>query len=244
MYPLFSARLPTAPALTAASTASLNLPNNTPVKTALVIFDLDGTLLNTITDIGRACNHALDALGLPTHPIEAYTRMVGNGFRNLVQRASPDSSPELIDRLVALSREYYNDHNTESTAPYPGIPAVLEALVESGTKIAVASNKYISATDKIIRFYFPNTPFVAIEGQREGRPIKPDPSVIFDILNTTGIPAEKAVLIGDSTVDLQTAINAGIRHITVAWGFSPASELKEAGADPLVTTPDQILSLI
>ena len=210
-----------------------------------VIFDLDGTLLNTITDLGKACNHSLSMSGLPVHPVSAYNRMVGNGFRTLIQRAAPEGTPpEVIDRLTSLSREYYDNHCMESTVPYPGIPGLLEELKARGVRMAVASNKYQAAVDRIIRHYFPDIPFIAIEGQREGRPIKPDPAILSVIMEENRISETSAFMVGDSTVDIETARRAGIPGIAVSWGFSPIEELTPAHPDHIVSDPSQILSVI
>lgn len=208
------------------------------------IFDLDGTLLNTITDLGRACNYALSETGLPVHPLPEYNRMVGNGFRKLIERAAPhDTSATEINRLIEISRNYYDNHCMETTTPYPGIPALLEQMTERGIRIAVASNKYQSAVERIIHAYFPNIPFVAIEGQRELRPIKPDPAILEEIIRHNGFSREHTLMIGDSSVDIETARRAGIKSVAVTWGFSPKEELIAASPDFIVETSDDILKL-
>lgn len=210
-----------------------------------VIFDLDGTLLNTIADLGKACNHALSSLGMPTHAVADYQKMVGNGFRTLIERAAPEGTPsETLDRLTALSREYYDCHCMESTEPYPGIPELLEELKTRGVRMAVASNKYQAAVERIIRHYFPDIDFIAVEGQREGRPIKPDPAILKSIMALNPLPETSTFMVGDSTVDIETARNAGIQSIAVTWGFSPQQELLEAAPDYLVSHPSQILPII
>ena len=217
------------------------------MKKALAIFDLDGTLLNTISDLGTACNHALRQLGLPRHPLEAYNKMVGNGLRKLVERSAPEASKETINRLIALTKEYYNGHCTDTTRPYPGMPELLDELVSRGVMVAVASNKYQEGTDRIIRHFFPLVPFIAIEGQNEERPIKPDPAILLDIIKTAektaGEPlgGSEVIMVGDSTVDIDTARRAGIESIAVAWGFSPLVEIETARPDHVVTEASQIL---
>ena len=210
-----------------------------------VIFDLDGTLLNTINDLGKACNHALSLMGLPVHQVSEYNKMVGNGFRKLIERAAPEgTSPETLDRLTGLSRAYYDSHCMESTEPYPGIPRLLEDLKAKDVRMAVASNKYQAAVDRIIRYYFPDVPFIAVEGQREERPIKPDPAIILNIMAHNEIEGTPVYMVGDSTVDIQTAARAGVTSIAVTWGFSPEKELLQACPDHVVTNPSQSLSLI
>ena len=210
-----------------------------------VIFDLDGTLLNTISDLGKACNHALSVSAMPTHPVADYHRMVGNGFRKLIERAAPPAtSPETLDCLTRLSREYYDNHCMESTTPYPRIPELLEELQARGVKLAVASNKYQAAVDRIIRHYFPKIEFVSIEGQRDDRPIKPDPTILKSIMADDALSEARAIMVGDSTVDIETARKAGIPSIAVTWGFSPQQELVDAAPDHLVDSPSQILPIV
>lgn len=210
----------------------------------LVIFDLDGTLLNTISDLGTACNYALKNEGLPQHQIEDYNRMVGNGFRKLIEKAAPGRNAEEIQKLVELSRAFYDTHNTVTTKPYPGIPELLKEMEIRGLKLAVASNKYQSATERIIRHYFPETSFVSIQGQQEERPIKPDPSIIYDIIDISGISKEETILIGDSDVDITTAHNAEIPSIAVTWGFNNIKEIQDASPDYIVSNTSRIVEII
>ncbi|MDE6235773.1 MAG: HAD family hydrolase [Muribaculaceae bacterium] len=210
---------------------------------SLLIFDLDGTLLNTISDLGAACNYALEKMGYQTHPISAYNFMVGNGVRKLLERAEPDADKAEIDRLLEYFREYYDEHCTDTTVPYPGIPELLSQLTEKGIKIAVATNKYQSAARKIISEYFPDIPFVAVFGQVDSRPTKPDPSIIFAILNDSPTPKAEVMMIGDSAVDIETARRACVDSIGVTWGFRPVSELRKAYADHVVSNPNEILKL-
>lgn len=208
----------------------------------LVIFDLDGTLLNTIHDLGEACNHALRKMGFSQHPIPAYNYMVGNGVRKLMERAQPDADAETIDRLLEYFREYYDSHNTEHTKPYNGIPELLAELKARGVAIAVASNKYESATRSIVHHYFPDIEFASIQGQVPGRPTKPDPSVIFDILSMHPTPKSQVLYVGDSGVDMEAARRACVESIGVSWGFRPVSELKANLADHIVNQPSEILA--
>lgn len=211
---------------------------------SLVIFDLDGTLLNTISDLGAACNHALEKYGFQGHHISAYNYMVGNGVRKLLERAQPDADESTIEKLLASFREFYDEHCTLTTRPYPGIPELLSRLTELGIKIAVASNKYQSATEKIVRHYFPDIPFVAILGQESLRPVKPDPSIVFAILNIFPTPKADVAFVGDSAVDMETARRACVDSIGVSWGFRPVSELRRAYADHIVSSPEEILTLV
>ena len=149
-----------------------------------IIFDLDGTLLNTIDDLGYACNYALEQTGYPTHPIADYPRMVGNGINNLIRRALPEAeqTEENIQRVRAHFVPYYNAHNCDYTRPYEGIPELLATLKAQGHQLAVASNKYQAATEKIVGHFFSGI-FDVILGEREGIERKPNPTIVFDILD-------------------------------------------------------------
>lgn len=210
---------------------------------SLVIFDLDGTLLNTISDLGAACNYALQQMGYPGHPISAYNFMVGNGVRKLLERAEPDADAEAIDKMLLFFREYYDEHCCDTTVPYSGIPELLRDLTDAGISLAVATNKYQRAAEKIIGHYFPDIPFVAVLGQSEDRPIKPDPSIVFAILNIHPTMKRDVVFVGDSAVDMETARRACVDSIGVTWGFRPVSELRKAYADHVVSNPGEILKL-
>lgn len=209
----------------------------------LIIFDLDGTLLDTIADLGTACNHALESKGYRRHPLAAYPYMVGNGVRKLIERAQPDASPEEVEELLGIFRQYYDEHCTDYTRPYPGIPELLAELHARGIAIAVASNKYESASRRIVTHFFPDIPFVAILGQVEDRPVKPDPSIDFQVLLSHPTPKAQTMHVGDSAVDIETARRACIDSVGVTWGFRPITELRKACADHIVSTPDDILKL-
>ena len=204
-----------------------------------LIFDLDGTLLNTIDDLGYACNYALDKTSYPTHPIEAYPSMVGNGINNLIRRALPEAerTEENVMRVREFFVPYYNEHNCDYTRPYDGIPEVLKTLKERGVSLAVASNKYQAATEKIVNHFFPGM-FDVILGEREGIERKPNPQIVFDILEK--IPGE-VLYIGDSLVDFETATNANVPFVACSWGFVSRDRLENAGIAHIVDEP---LSLI
>lgn len=212
----------------------------------LAIFDLDGTLLNTIEDLGYAANHALQAHGYPTHSIASYPFFVGNGVRRLIERVLPEDArtEATIDRLLITFKEYYNDHNTDYTKPYEGIPKLLSLLSSRGVAIAVASNKYQAATEKLISHFFPTLSFIAVEGQKEGVPVKPDPSIVFEILAKAKTPKADTIYIGDSGVDMETARRACVDSVGVTWGFRPEKELVENHADTIVNSPGDIAKLI
>lgn len=211
----------------------------------LVIFDLDGTLLNTIADLGNATNYALEQCGFSTHPISAYPRFVGSGITKLLERVLPESArtTENVDRLRVHFKEYYGEHLADQTEPYPGIPELLRQLTSRGVAVAVASNKYQAAVETIVNHYFPDIPWAAIEGQKEGIPVKPDPSIVFDILGKCPTPKADVLYVGDSGIDMETARRACIESAGVSWGFRPVSELREFFADHIVESTGQLLRL-
>ena len=210
-----------------------------------LIFDLDGTLLNTIDDLGYACNYALQQVGLPTHPISAYPRMVGNGINNLIRRALPENqrTEQDILRVRAHFVPYYNEHNCDFTRPYEGMTELLSTLKAQGHRLAVASNKYQAATEKIVGHFFSGI-FDCILGEREGVERKPDPQIVFDILHSFTPSSLQSLFIGDSLVDRDTARNACVPFIACSWGFVPREQLVEAGVIRIVDQPAQILHYV
>lgn len=212
----------------------------------LIIFDLDGTLLNTIADLAQSTNHALHVLGYPTHEESAYNFMVGNGINKLFERALPEGekSEENVLRVRTEFIPYYDVHNADKSRPYPGISGLLEQLQAKGLHIAVASNKYQAATEKLIAHYFPGIRFIAVFGQREGVNVKPDPTIVEDILAITKVEKESVLYVGDSGVDMQTALNAGVTSCGVTWGFRPRTELESFHPNYIVDKAEDILSLI
>lgn len=198
------------------------------MKRQLVIFDLDGTMLNTIADIAMATNHALSAFGYPTHSEEKIKSFVGNGVSKLLERALPEDkrTEENIALLREAFTEYYDKHNADLSTPYPGIASLLSQLQENGVLLAVASNKYQSATEKLVAHYFPGIDFVCVLGQRQGIPVKPSPDIVHEIMATANVYRKDTIYVGDSGVDMQTANNAGINAVAVSWGFRPRQELE------------------
>ncbi|WP_288354605.1 HAD family hydrolase [uncultured Bacteroides sp.] len=208
----------------------------------LVIFDLDGTLLNTIADLAAATNYALTQFGYPTHPTDAYRFFVGNGINKLFERALPEQERTLenVIRIRSKFVPYYNIHNADLSRPYPGIEELLNLLQQHHLQLAVASNKYQEATAKLIGQYFPAIHFTAVFGQRDNVPTKPDPQVVNEIIQMAGVSKEEVVYIGDSGVDMQTGCNAGVTTIGACWGFRPKSELEEFHPDLLAEKPEDI----
>ena len=211
----------------------------------LVIFDLDGTLLNTIADLAEGVNHTLAGLGLPQHTIAEYTLMVGNGMRKLVMRALPQdlaSDDAFVDSTLAQFLLYYADHIDVYTQPYPGIPDLISSLFNDGYKLAVASNKIQTGAEKLIEEFFPGIDFVAVMGNSPDYPLKPDAALVEYIMDKAGTDRAHTIMVGDSGTDIQTARNAGIPIIAVSWGFRPRQEL--TAADYIVDTADQILKVL
>ena len=205
----------------------------------LVIFDLDGTLLNTIADLANSTNYALKVLGYPIHEPDKYNFMVGNGINKLFERALPDGekTEENVLRVRQEFVPYYDQHNADKSRPYPGVTELLETLQTAGMQLAVASNKYQAATEKLIAHYFPNIKFTAVFGQREGIP---DPIIVKEILQIAKVQEEETLYVGDSGVDMQTAINAGVTSCGVTWGFRPRTELESFHPDHIVDNAEEI----
>ena len=211
----------------------------------LVIFDLDGTLLYTVPDIAAATNHALAKYGYPTHSEEKISTFIGNGINKLFERALPEGHKDMEEvlRIRHAFIPYYDVHGADFTYPYKGIPELLAKLVKSGIKVAVASNKYQSGTAWLIPHFFPDIEFSAILGQRDNIPVKPDITIVEDILKLSGISDDdKASVLyaGDSGVDMQTAKNAGIESIAVTWGYKSREELSTYNPRWIVDEPHEI----
>ena len=207
----------------------------------LAIFDLDGTLINSIQDLANAINFSLEQMHYPTHPLNAFYHFVGNGVPKLCQRALPDSaSPEDIADLLNRFNTYYQAHCMDCTRPYDGIPEVLEQCRKNGILLAVASNKSNPFVQKIVHTLFPGNPFDLILGASNERPKKPAPDMVLHIMNTFHVSPAQTIYIGDSNVDIQTAKNAGVTSVGCVWGFRGKNELVLAGADLLADTPSNL----
>lgn len=200
-----------------------------------MIFDLDGTILNTLEDLADAVDHALMKNGLPCRSLEEVRRFVGNGVEKLIRRAvQPDTSEEIIIQVLDDFRKYYNEHSNEKTGPYPGILQLMRSLKEQGIKVAIHSNKYDAALQKLCGLHFKDLYDCALgEGTRS--PKKPDPTGALTLMEMCGVKRENTVYIGDSEVDMETAVNAGIDSIWVSWGFRRAEEV---GSDRITRSFD------
>ena len=187
----------------------------------LVIFDLDGTLLDTIDDLKEAVNHAMSLRGFPTFTRDQVMAMVGHGARNLMRKALPVGHKEddMVDAAYNDFRAYYITHIDVHTKPFPGIQDLLTQLHQEGVLLAVASNKFQEGTEHLIKEFFPEILFVAVLGGRPDFPLKPDPEIVNEVLRKAGIEKEDAVMVGDSDTDMETAANGGIRGIAVGWGY-------------------------
>lgn len=209
-----------------------------------VIFDLDGTLLNTLGDLRAATNHALEVRGLPPHSMEEIRQFIGNGIRLLIRRAMPEGTPEAeIDAALDDFKAYYAAHIHDRTVPYDGIPQLLTALRKRGIKVAVLSNKIDSASQQLIEYFFPEKTDVVF-GEHVGVPRKPDPTSCRMVMQQLGVQPEQVLYVGDSGTDMQTAKNAGLYAVGVTWGFRSKEVLLKCGADVLVHRPEQILQIL
>ena len=207
------------------------------------IFDLDGTLLDTLTDLAASCNYALRTHGMPEHSIDDVRRFVGNGVRKLMERAIPDgeANPD-FEATFATFREYYMHHSLDTTKPYPGIMDALVELRARGCRLAVVSNKMMAATVELCKHFFPDTIEVAIgENEAEGIRKKPAPDTVYAALKQLGVSGDNAVYVGDSDVDLDTAHNSGLPCISVLWGFRDRDFLLDHGATTLITNPKELM---
>ena len=207
------------------------------------IFDLDGTLLDTLGDLAASVNYALRTHGMTEHSIDDVRRYVGNGVRKLMERAIPDgaSNPDFEATFVTF-RQHYMAHSLDTTKPYDGIPETLQALKAKGCRLAVVSNKMMAATQELCRHFFPDTIEVAIgEDEAHGIRKKPAPDTVIAALRQLGVGQERAVYVGDSDVDLETARNSDLPCISVLWGFRERDFLLQHGAKTFISAPSELL---
>ena len=207
------------------------------------IFDLDGTLLDTLGDLAASVNYALRTHGMTEHSIDDVRRYVGNGVRKLMERAIPDgaSNPDFEATFVTF-RQHYMAHSLDTTKPYDGIPETLQALKAKGCRLAVVSNKMMAATQELCRHFFPDTIEVAIgEDEAHGIRKKPAPDTVIAALRQLGVGQERAVYVGDSDVDLETARNSDLPCISVLWGFRDRGFLLQHGAKTFISAPSELL---
>ena len=215
-----------------------------PMPTQAILFDLDGTLLDTLADIAGAANAALEREGQPTHPALAYKQFIGDGVAMLFRRALPtdqDHDDARIERCVSQFHATYAGQWNVATRPYDGIPALLDALVARGLPLAILSNKPDEFTQLCTRHYLSRWPWAAVVGQRDGVPRKPDPTSALAIAEALKIPPADFVYVGDSSVDMRTARGAGMRAVGVSWGFRSVAELQATGAHAIIDDPASLL---
>ncbi|MBQ1585578.1 MAG: HAD-IA family hydrolase [Muribaculaceae bacterium] len=207
------------------------------------MFDLDGTLLDTLRDLAASVNYALRQFGMPEHSLDDIRRFVGNGVRRLMERAVPDGADHpQFEEVFAIFRRYYMEHSLDTTRPYDGISDTLHELKRRGCRMAVVSNKMMAATQELVRHFFPEIEVAIGEHEAEGIRRKPAPDTVYEALRQLGVGKEGAVYVGDSDVDLATARNSGLPCISVLWGFRDRQFLQENGATTLVAAPQDLLS--
>jgi phosphoglycolate phosphatase len=212
----------------------------------LIVFDLDGTLINSLEDLADSANWMLLQHGYPTHPVDAYRYFVGDGVRKLIERILPpeERTDAQIEQCKAEFVAYYKIHMEDKTSVYEGITELLKALKAQGLKIAVATNKVHVAVEPLMAKYFPGIHFDSMIGQREGIPVKPQPQIMYDILKETGCQPSEALHVGDTATDMQLAHSAGVTPVGVLWGYRPLEELQEAGAKFIIEKPEELLGLV
>lgn len=204
------------------------------------IFDLDGTLLDTLNDLHASCNYALRTHGMPERSLEEVRQFVGNGVKKLMERAIPNGLENpLFEETLQTFRQHYLLHNLDTTLPYPGIMEMLQQLKAQGKRIAVVSNKFYAATQDLCKHFFGDTIQVAI-GEREDIKKKPAPDTVLEALRQLQVTRQDAVYVGDSEVDVETARNSGIPCISVLWGFRSKSFLLSHGATTFIETPSEL----
>lgn len=209
-----------------------------------ILFDLDGTLVNSIYDIAAAMNYALESLGQPTFETQRYYKMVGNGMKNLCRRALAEDKQDLLEELLQRYNTRYLAHCCDLTQVYDGVPALLRELKKRGYKLALITNKPADQAKNVMETLLPAAPLDVIWGQQPPFAVKPDPAVYFHVCELLGVEPKDTLYCGDSDVDIQFAHNAGARGLGCLWGFRGEAELKAAGADLLAETPEEILNLI
>ena len=212
------------------------------------VFDLDGTLLNTLDDLAYACNTMLERHGWPVHPLTSYRQFIGNGFVRLVSRALPKDELEKMDEarlnaLIAEGKAIYNESMLCRTVPYDGICSVLKEFAGRGIRLGVVSNKPDAQAQVLIEHFFPSL-FAAVHGGRPNVPLKPDPAAVLAALTELGAAKEETAYVGDSSVDMITAANAGLFSIGVSWGFRGEEELRDSGAKAVISRAEELLSFI
>ena len=210
-----------------------------------VIFDLDGTLLNTIDDLADAGNWVCRNHGWPTHTVEEYKHFVGNGMTKLAGRFAPEDwrTPERVQMILDEFMPYYDAHKADKTAPYAGMPQTLARMKAAGVSMAVLSNKADQMAGPVVERYYPGV-FPVVQGALPDLPTKPDPTLLHRLMERMGAAAGDTLFVGDSNVDIRTAKNGGLTSCGVLWGFRTRQELEAEGADYIVSDPDKLADLV
>ncbi len=211
-----------------------------------VLFDLDGTLLDTLEDLADSANHALAEMRMPEHPVDAYRYFVGDGMMTLIERIVPDDrrNEKIILETADAFRRHYSGNWHVKTRAYPGIREMLTALVDAGLQLAILSNKPQDFTELCVERLLGDFPFAPVLGQREGIPKKPDPAGALEIAEILNTAPEQFLYLGDTSIDMYTAGRAGMCAVGVLWGFRTERELRESGADHLLRAPSDLLTLL
>jgi phosphoglycolate phosphatase len=209
-----------------------------------IVFDLDGTLVNTLADMAECMNYVLAKHGLPGHEHSAYRRFIGEGVARLVTQALPPRAMDSTDAVLRDFRAYYTDHMLDQSKPYPGVDELLAVLAARRIPFSVLSNKPHDATRVIVSSLFPTAPFVEVVGQRPEKPNKPEPAVALELAQSMGVPPQYCAFVGDSGIDMATGRAAGMMTVGVTWGFRDRAELRVHGADSLIERPDQLVALL
>lgn len=210
-----------------------------------ILFDLDGTLVNSLDDLANACNYALRCNNFPVHETEAYKYFVGNGIPKLIERILPENNRDAETKAKVSDKfyEYYSVHYADNTSVYAGLPEVVNAIKKLGIKVAVVTNKADGPAKEVINRVMPNT-FDLVYGQREGIPTKPDPTLTLMAMKELGVKPDECIFIGDSGMDVATGVNSGAVPVGVLWGFRKADELEQNGARYLIDAPEKLLDII
>lgn len=210
-----------------------------------VVFDLDGTLVNSLEDLASSTNYALEKFGFPEHEINEFKYLVGDGMPKLIERALPEAfrDDDTKKKVLKTFLDYYSEHYADRTVVYDGVKTLLTDLKSQGIKLAVVSNKADKMTDVVVKKLFGNS-FSQVTGKRDGYPTKPDPTLTLHIIAKLGVTPQECLFVGDSGMDMATAVNSGCTAVGVLWGFRTESELLKNGARYIVKKPDQILRIL
>ena len=209
------------------------------------VFDLDGTICDTLGDIGASMNRAFASVGIPTRPVEEYARFIGGGIRNAFQQAAPQGTTEEVrEKALAFYLADYPEHCADSTEPYPGLRQLLLELTARNIRLAVVTNKTETTAQRLISAILPDVPFSFVWGRKDGRPLKPDPALGDDVCRELSLSPEEILFVGDGDADMLFAANAGFKGVAVTWGYRSVEQLREAGAENFADTAEEVLNYV